>query len=565
MKVFEQRYEKKIPVFAGDFTPYWEDGAMSTAREEVLVKHSVERLYQSSVLNTLMFPGSYNSAKYYRAWRNALLWHEHTWGAWNSISAPDAPNVITQWEYKQNFALQADTLSRQLLEQKLNSGAANNGVINVINTSSWNRTDLVTLTKEQSSAGDIIVDEKNAAYPSQRLSNGSLMFLAKDIPALGSKKFYIKKGNSSYKSGLKITGELTIENAAIKLTLDKNTGAIKSLVNNKTGLEFVDGSKYKGLNQYLYMPGLDPGKAVTVDNAKIVIKENGPLIATLEVTVNAPGTNGLKQEISLVNELNKIDITDIVDKEKVRTKESVHFVFPVNVQNGQMRMDLGTGILLPGKNQLPGANKDYLSIQRWADVSNDNAGLTFITNEVPLIEEGEMVNELPYASSNSFGGVSSEKKWKEQSNLSNTFFSYAMNNYWYTNYKADQQGPVTFHYSIYLHNQFDAALVNRQGRANGQPLLLTTANEKGIQQAPFMLNDDNILLTSVKPATSGKGIVIRLYNSSSTGQRLQFNWNKATGGKYSKIYLSNAKEDKVKPFDLQEVWPAFAVKTLYIE
>lgn len=559
METFEHRYANKIPVVSGDFTPYWEDGAMSTAKEEVLVKRSVERLYQSEVLNTLLFPGNYDEEKYYQAWRNAIMWHEHTWGAWNSVSKPDEPNVIKQWEYKQNFALEADSLSKDLLAKSIDTIFGKQG-FNVLNTSSWIRTDLVILNKEQSTAGDLIVDEKGKKYPSQRLSNGKLAFLAKDIPALGSKRFINKKGSADYKSELTILGN-TIANSTVKLTVDENTGAIKSLINKKSDREFVDSEKYKGLNQYLYMPGKDPSKAVSVNNVQIKIKENGPLIATFEISAKAPGTSHLVQEISLINELNKVSIENRVDKIKVREKESVHFAFPVAMQNGQMRIDIGTGILRPEIDQLPGANKDYISMQRWVDISDDQEGITIITNEVPLIEQGELVNEMAVASSGDFGGVSEEKHWKKYSTLSNTFFSYAMNNYWYTNYKADQKGPVTFHYAIYLHDHFDPALASRQGRANGQPLLVTTSTKgKDIERVPFKLNDENILLTSVKPAISGNGVILRLYNASSEDQRLNF-----TGDSSVKVYLSNASGDKLELFDLQQPWPAYSLKTLYIE
>jgi alpha-mannosidase len=560
MTTFEQRYGKNIPVMAGDFTPYWEDGAMSTAKEEVLTKRSTERLYQTEVLSTLLFPGNYNEDKYYQAWKNTILWHEHTWGAWNSVSQPDEPNAIRQWVYKQNFALRADSLSRSLLDEYINPAADAKNSYNCINTSSWNRTDLVIFTKEQSSAGDIVVDEKGISYPSQRLKDGTLAFLAKDVPALGSKKFFVKKGRTAYKSDLKISENLTIENKAIKLTLDKNTGAVKSFINKSTNSEFVDGSKYQGLNQYLYMPGLDPSKALTLSDVQIKIKEAGPLVATFEIIANAPGVNGLVQEVSLVNELNKLDITDKVDKAKVRDKESVHFAFPLNVDGGKMRMDIGNAVLEPGKNQLPGANTDYISMQRWVDVSNNKEGATFITYEVPLIEEGDMVNEMPAASSNSFGGSMVEKKWNAKNTRSNTFFSYAMNNYWYTNYKADQEGPVVFHYAFYLHNEFDAALAGRTGTANAQPLLISSGN-KAIEKLPFTLNDTNILLTAAKPALSKKGIVLRFYNASAQAQQLNLNLTDAK----AKVYVSNAREEKLQDFDAKEAWPAYAVKTLYIE
>ncbi|MBK6777522.1 MAG: hypothetical protein IPG74_17335 [Flavobacteriales bacterium] len=34
MQEFETKYGKDIPTWSGDFTPYWEDGAYSTAKEE---------------------------------------------------------------------------------------------------------------------------------------------------------------------------------------------------------------------------------------------------------------------------------------------------------------------------------------------------------------------------------------------------------------------------------------------------------------------------------------------------------------------------------------------------
>ena len=43
---FEQRYGEKLPSAKGDFTPYWEDGAASSARETALNRAAAERLTQ---------------------------------------------------------------------------------------------------------------------------------------------------------------------------------------------------------------------------------------------------------------------------------------------------------------------------------------------------------------------------------------------------------------------------------------------------------------------------------------------------------------------------------------
>ncbi|QNL49038.1 hypothetical protein H8S90_20150 [Olivibacter sp. SDN3] len=77
------------------------------------------------------------------------------------------------------------------------------------------------------------------------------------------------------------------------------------------------------------------------------------------------------------------------------------------------------------------------------------------------------------------------------------------------------------------------------------------------------LNDENILLTAVKPALSGNGIIVRLYNVSSSGQKLQLKCNHHNR-RVSQIHLSNAREKMIEPFDLQGLWPAFSLKTLFI-
>jgi alpha-mannosidase len=41
--------------------------------------------------------------EWYPVHRDLLLWHEHTWGSWCSISDPELPFTVKQWEYKKSF------------------------------------------------------------------------------------------------------------------------------------------------------------------------------------------------------------------------------------------------------------------------------------------------------------------------------------------------------------------------------------------------------------------------------------------------------------------------------
>ena len=64
--------------------------------------------------------------------------------------------------------------------------------MDVFNTTSWRRTDLVMLPKETS--GDLVKDERGQPVASQRLSTGELVFLAGNVPPFGTKRFTIAIG-----------------------------------------------------------------------------------------------------------------------------------------------------------------------------------------------------------------------------------------------------------------------------------------------------------------------------------------------------------------------------------
>ena len=94
MKELERRYEDEIPVVKGDFTPYWEDGMASTSADTGISRRAAEQLVQAQTLWTLLNAGSYPHEEFELAWNKLIMYDEHTWGAWNSISDPDNDFVI---------------------------------------------------------------------------------------------------------------------------------------------------------------------------------------------------------------------------------------------------------------------------------------------------------------------------------------------------------------------------------------------------------------------------------------------------------------------------------------
>ena len=532
MRRFEQRWGDKLPEMSGDFTPYWEDGAASTARETAQARGASDRLVQAEALWAMLRAKDYADEDFYAAWRNVMLYNEHTWGAHCSISRPDDPFTKSQWAIKRNFAVDAEKQSRELVELGLDGRKAAAGdtiaAVDVYNTCSWPRTDLVLLPAEMKLAGETVKTRDGQTLRSQRLASGELAVLVENVPPFAAKRLVFAAGQSAVGSGKTGTkdGGTTIGNAMLAVTVDKQRGAITAL-KTADGHNLVDAKGGLGLNEYLYQAGRKPGKLAGASGAKITVVDGGPLVATLVVESDAPGCKGLTQSLRVVDGLERVDIINRLDKKAVRTKESVHLGFAFDVPEGQMRVDTPWAVVRPELDQLPGSCKNYLTVGRWVDISNKDFGVTWATLDAPLVEVGRVSVDVK--------GPMSKDGWLKKLDPSSTFFSYVMNNYWETNYKADQGGMSEFRYSIRPHQGgFDAGVAARFGIERSRAMVVAPLNEKQLAAAKgpveslLSVESSDVIVTSLKPSRDGKGLMLRLFNPGAEPSKASIRW--ASGG-----------------------------------
>jgi alpha-mannosidase len=535
---FERRYGDVIPSVRGDFTPYWEDGAASSAHETALNRAAAERLVQAETLWAMLNPKKFPAEDFYTAWRNVILYDEHTWGAAGSISHPDDALTKAVWKIKQAFALDADAQSRKLLNgpfTEYQNAAKNIRAVNVFNTFSWARTDLAILAADMATVGDVVKDAEGKVVSSQRLSTGELAFMAENVPPLGAKRFTIHRGGSN-SSGNAMAQGTTLSNGVISMDVNETTGAVTSLVWNNVGIELVDENADLGLNDYFYIPGTDPNGAKRNGPVTITVKEHGPLVTSLLIVSEAPGCRKLSREVRLVDRIDRVDIInwmdkivpEYVEKQRFREKEGVHFGFAFNVPDGVMRMDTPWAVVRPEADQIPGSCKNWFTVQRWVDISNQDYGVTWATVDAPLIE---------------VGGITAETPWIKHIQPSQTFYSYVMNNYWFTNYKAEQEGPVIFRYSIRPHLRFEAGKATRFGIERSQPLIVVPAdNGASIRRSLLSVEPAGVIVSILKPSEDGKALIVRLFNAGGRPKTARLTWAspapKAT-------WLSNLFEEQV--------------------
>ena len=555
MKQLAERYGDRLPVVRGDFSPYWEDGCASTARATGVNRRACERITQAQILWSMLAPQKNLRERFDAAWHKMIMYDEHTWGAHCSISRPDDPFSIQQDEYKQAYAFDGSRLTDQLLGD-VTAGVHREGssTVDIYNTASWKRSDLVVLSKGQSSAGDLVEDDQGKAVPSQRLASGELAFVARDVPALGARRFTIRDGKTRLAGSAKAEG-LTLGNAVMSLAVDPQYGAIRSLKRRGISAELVDSEKAAGLNDYLYILGRDANKnrSGISGPVTVVVEDAGPVVATMRIESDAPGCSRLTRRVRVVDGLDHLELVNTVDKLREQRPEGVYFGFPLNVPNPVARIDIPWAVMEVEKDQIRGANRNFYCVQRWVDLSNDDYGVTWATLDAPMLQFEPIKIALTFGT----------HYWREHIEPTSTFYSWAMNNHWECNYKAYQKGPIAFRYVLRPHaGGYDAVEAQRFGRGICQPLTAVSADPaKPVFQPRLEVQGDGVMVTSICPSRDGKAFMVRLFNVAEGPRKVELSWNSPVG----QTWISNPMEESLKKAPQTMELGQFEILTLKVE
>jgi alpha-mannosidase len=199
--------------------------------------------------------------------------------------------------------------------------------------------------------------------------------------------------------------------------------------------------------------------------------------------------------------------------------------------------------------QIPAACKNWFSVQRWVDISNDRFGVTWSPVDAPLVEVGGITANL-------VGSQTDPRAWIQHLAPSQTLYSWVMNNHWHTNYRAEQEGPTVFRYAISAHRRFAPEDAAKFGVACSQPLLIVHG---GSSKPRLKISGKGILATAFKPADDGQGWIIRLFGASGKAQTASLRWEEPVP---RELWLSNLSEKPLQKINEPIVVPGWGIVTL---
>jgi hypothetical protein len=131
-----------------------------------------------------------------------VLYDEHTWGAYCSVSNPKSQETVEQWAVKEDFATQAKKDVDYVLRRALGALADYiydpKGTLLVFNPLSWQRSGMVEIDLDKGQELVDLVTNRTVDY--EVLSTGPayrhIRFLAQDVPSVGYKAYALKETKS---------------------------------------------------------------------------------------------------------------------------------------------------------------------------------------------------------------------------------------------------------------------------------------------------------------------------------------------------------------------------------
>jgi len=540
----ENEHSSEFPVIRGAWPDWWTDGFGSAARETSVTrkaaasfKANTGALSMAAVAGIKLPDGIERKIDLVN---DALLFYtEHTTGYSESVREPYSQPTMEQRALKESYAWEADRRTASLGEdgmgllQSMFKKEKEPSLI-VFNTLNWKRSGKSVIYIDHqivprgSTAG--IYDHNGKRIPAQALSHradGTYWALwLDDIPAFGFKKFLVRPLNEESNT-IDRERPASLENKWYKITPDYSSGTISSWFDKELSLELVDKNSEYGMLEFVLE---QLGNRSQMERRMLVDFERssldtlwfdsftqGPVFNNIRFygeSETSISPKGYSFEIRLYNTEKQIEIVCSITKKSIIDPESFYIAFPFNLKDGKHFTEVQGGIIETGKDQIKGSSNDWYSVQNFTSVRNEKAQVVIGCTEMPLMQ---------------FGAINTGRYRAGAMPQSTHIFSWPMNNYWVTNFNADQRGGHTWTYYLTTSDDISGTFASQFGWGSRVPFLTRILPGQGTgdnkAEGSFIEGwPANVLLISVRPLDDGKTILVHL---------------RETGGKEARLSLKN--------------------------
>ncbi|WP_147678055.1 glycoside hydrolase family 38 N-terminal domain-containing protein [Algibacter pacificus] len=553
---FEKHNGDELIEVKGHWPDWWTDGFASGAREVAATRNAHADiiagqggLSMAKLLGSKMPKGITN--RIFETNKALLFYGEHTFGAQGSVGDPYGKATMEQREIKESYAWEASRRSNMIVEEAKGllseyMGKTKTPSLAVFNTLNWEREGMVKIfiDHQQIPHGKSIrlVDNNGTEYPTQLLKpwHGGSYWGAwvKNIPSFGYKKFKVEvvEDNHSHSHGgtkhshninfdYKEKGDnIQLDNSWYSIKVDKKNGTIEQVYDKDLSKNIIDKTSKYNLGEFI-LEKLK-GREQLFTNRTINGESNGPLTDYTRQSLDSVWLSEIREgeiwntikfrgktetaydeadafsfEIRLFNTTKRIDFAFELKKKPITDPESFYIAFPFELDDANIHFEISGGPMEAGVEQVPGSANDWNTVQNFVQIKNDKEQIILVSPEAPIMQFGD-INTGRFE----YGAVPK----------SNNLFSWPMNNYWTTNFNADQRGMYTWTYNLTSTNDNRAKTATKFGWENRVPFLARVIPASPIEkQATNSLSilsniPDNVLIINATPLENESAIILHL-------------------------------------------------------
>jgi len=436
-------------------------------------------------------------------------WKKITFNDFHDLAAGSGIGIIykeAQRDYDQ-VRWATNEISRKALKTlaaEINTKVEAGVPVLVFNPVAWARSGLAQVDVQMpapAAGGVTVLDAANHVVPSEVLQSDAktnsyhLLVAVKDVPSLGYKVLHVAAGAKPFASDLKAEG-LTLENSALKITVDKQTGCIISLLDKKTKFETLApnacGNQLQTFND---LPkeydawNIDPGTLdhfAAIENADAVeLIHKGPLRGVIRVTRTWQNSK-LVQDITLVTGSDQVDVSNDIDWHETHVLLKAAFPLAATSDMATYEVPYGTIQRPTTRNNSWERAQFEVPAVRWADLGDAQHGFSLLNESKYGYDGKDHVLRITLLRS---------PTWPDPD--------------------ADR-GHHHFHYALYPHGgDWKQALTVRHGyEYNYQLTAMQVEAHTGslpAEQSYITVKPENVVLTAVKKAEDSDGLILRVY------------------------------------------------------
>lgn len=534
IKAVESDYADRIQTIRGAWPDWWTDGFASGAREAAVsrITHSNIIANQAGLSFAKMLGAELPEGMNERidGINNALLFYdEHTFGYSESVRDPYGLETWEQRSLKQSYAWEAYRYAGLLGENTMGLlqsfvPKANVPSIAVFNTLNWSYSGIAKvyidhqiLPKEKAFR---IVDEAGHEIPAQAgesRSDGTYWCLyVKDVPALGYARYRVEvldEPRPAVVAADKLADK-RVENEWYTIDFDPSRGTIHQLYDKALGKPLLSADAEWEMGEFIYeiIDSRHPMEKYTApqflrrrpERIRFERYEKGPIWDTYRFrgeTVAGREPNNLMVEYRVYNVEKKIEVVYRLRKKAVTDPEAIYIAFPYEVEAGKIHLDVPGGNIEAGVDQIPGSSNDWYTVQNFATARSERSQVVMGSPEIPLMQ---------------FGAINTGRYEAGAVPQSTNMYSWPMNNYWVTNFNADQMGELQWSYFITSSTDNSIGYATRFAWENRIPFLtrVLQADERSTAGFPaaslLKIVPQNLLLVNMRPVEGERAVMLQL-------------------------------------------------------